>query len=789
MVIKMTAEDDERTQAEQEALAIERARDDAMNEGAAEVEQDRRDNLVTSGKASYITKQDQDDYTERNEQANLIQDDILRRDELVSTGQASYITPQDRTAYENRLEQKAYSGLGGAVSISPEGRERYIGFLETSKENLETTQRRSKKNSVPYQVRAKQIFDLSSDITGARSGLGTASTRRTNALDSFEIKREWNSFLQSPIQRKSDSRRPSQYDIMGGLGGIRSNQERKEVVAAKIGNPFGGMFGGNTSGMMSNLFSVPRPKTPKGFPATDKQAAENFVPRPVSSPLPPQESPTRKATRLKKQVDRGSDTAEGKIIANNWISGNRDREIADNDKTGNADVNYPSWKRILENKKITIGGKVLSKEDRLKLIDLAKEAKDGKMSVAERNLRAQVMIDNIRYTRGVVSNELPDKKRQPTPEQIAKREAAAKEAIWKASLPPKSKNEILDPLVTGGLASYVKRKDYLAYGVRKEASDVKVRAAEMRADKASAAAASRNEPKLKKASIEASMFGLALGASHDIQSRERQSIQDIESKSQLLQRENVYAGISKQMGLFAKGASVVAAKKIQEKKTEEKQESNRIGLQRDMDMNYGAKIVQEKKIHDENRTPGQKAWDAALGRKFVSEDEKREAQEAKAAKAAANPRRKLISDEWKTAHPKLTEYGARAKQTGSVLGMLAINDLKKHAADLEAGRKARAEMTGGGVGGRGFFYGGGLQPVDVSKAHPEGHFPRKSGKTTKRPRSVVSGSELAFFGKPFGASKAPKRNRRGRILKPTAAQRKRMSRAKGKSKGLFSGWF
>jgi hypothetical protein len=100
------------------------------------------------------------------------------------------------------------------------------------------------------------------------------------------------------------------------------------------------------------------------------------------------------------------------------------------------------------------------------------------------------------------------------------------------------------------------------------------------------------------------------------------------------------------------------------------------------------------------------------------------------------------------------------------------SEASRYKDDLLAGRKARAEENR-----RSFLYGGGLQPVNVTKSNPEGEFPRQSGKTARpRRKNPVSGTELSFFGKPFGAPKAPRRTRRGKIIKLAPAQRKRNSR-------------
>jgi hypothetical protein len=118
-------------------------------------------------------------------------------------------------------------------------------------------------------------------------------------------------------------------------------------------------------------------------------------------------------------------------------------------------------------------------------------------------------------------------------------------------------------------------------------------------------------------------------------------------------------------------------------------------------------------------------------------------------------------EEFGKRHPILSQFGSHVKQ-----GALKPLD------DLLAGREARKNDSS-----RGFLYGGGLQPVNVTKANPLGEFPKKSGRPAKpRRKDPVGGRELAFFGKPFGAPKAPRRTRRGRVIKMTAAQRKRASR-------------
>jgi len=108
--------------------------------------------------------------------------------------------------------------------------------------------------------------------------------------------------------------------------------------------------------------------------------------------------------------------------------------------------------------------------------------------------------------------------------------------------------------------------------------------------------------------------------------------------------------------------------------------------------------------------------------------------------------------------------------------------------DLQQGRKdrgANAERE------RGFLYGGGKQPVGLPgrPKSPTGYYPGGGGGYRARP-NPLRGSELLFFGRPFGIPKSTKRLVRGklkRIKAPTAAQRRKM--AKGKKGGFFSGWF
>ena len=116
----------------------------------------------------------------------------------------------------------------------------------------------------------------------------------------------------------------------------------------------------------------------------------------------------------------------------------------------------------------------------------------------------------------------------------------------------------------------------------------------------------------------------------------------------------------------------------------------------------------------------------------------------------------------------------------------ATNQVKKYHADLLQGRADRAALL---AQQRSWFYGGGLQPTKGTKGHPS-HFPHKSGRPAKPRRSPLGGTELAFFGKPFGAPKRLKRSRRGRILKGTraAARRKEARRPKNFLDNVFGAW-
>ena len=379
--------------------------------------------------------------------------------------------------------------------------------------------------------------------------------------------------------------------------------------------------------------------------------------------------------------------------------------------------------------------------------------------------------------------------------------AKAEEKLFKDSLPPRTPVAKLDPIVDAGMASYFKKKDVALYTNRKtkreEENAIKMRNAVARLERKESLAYSDKEDKLKSATKEASIFGISLASSHDIMATEKQASQDAESKRQLKQQSDAYANIAKTMGVFAKGAAVAAEEEKKTRAAHEKANPKWLDKRAaTISRNAENKTLREKSYR--GKTPVLNQVTSVIGtklgkatglwegkgdkphnyRKDAGEggvfDKKVEQPifDAQGNEIGKSVKKVNTFKEFGNKHPILTSLGSRVKQGA-----------RKPLDDLLAGRAAR----GNPQTNRGFLYGGGLQPVNITKSNPVGEFPKKSGRpAAPRRKDPVGGRELAFFGKPFGAPKAPRRTRRGKIVKMTAAQRKRASR---KPKGFLDSVF
>jgi len=746
LVISMADEDDQlnrdvETSAAQEeheqALALEKARDDAMNEGAIEMEQARRDNLVTSGKASYIKKQDYDEYVERNEQQNLIQDDILRRDELVSSGQASYIMPQDRTAYEGRLEQKAYAGLGGAISISPEGRERYLGFLETSKQNLETTQRRSKKNSASYQVRAKYISDLSSDILGARSGAVAASNRRTNALDASEINNEWNKFASAttvgnnffnsfaqPFGNKSTAFRSKLEEKHASDMMTRGGEQVRDTIASDklriVGDAFFNTFSRKSNkrgerderAHIKNIMNVGAAEVKAKYDA-DVAAGNSLFNMFAKKPNSKREHADRYA--VFDIMNKGAHAIIDKT--------NSDREQAAGNSSRQSQDDEDDYRKPFGRGKIPPKPRVynddmdeLNKMFGLKLKRTTEAEKlDREEKVANLMLRGHWAVEKEKERVAAEEAAKPQKEQTQLASDAKKaREAARKHGIAQTKLFKSTvASELLSgALMAGGYTAKEKTRNLVQNETRRQ----------------------EREEEIKKQMVTS---GLPKGM----------NVTPVGMKQQLAHEEYEKQKHQSIMDTFITGLGVnatpqqITAEKNRQRKAAENPQ-------------WDDQILSNAKAYYKSATPERLLWDKITGKDKVK---------------IYNPE----SLKSKEDNSNLTFWGQMKEKS--------IRGIDKYHADLMQGRADRIALESQK---RSWFYGAGLQQTQG------GTFPRKSGRPAAPKRSPLGGTELAFFGKPFGAPKRLKRSRRGRILKGTraAARRKEARRPKNFLDNVFGAW-